>query len=121
MSGHRVLAISEKELKLTAALYAKLRGVLDAVRETGALPPDMKPQAYYVIPMKLLMAERGTDIELDPNEQLVYDAIVRAGRTPAGAVQLLEDRDERGRLVAPVAAAMMRRAIEDGDREDARG
>ena len=108
----RVQAISERELKLTAALYTKLQGVLDHVRATGDLPPDMKPQAYYVIPMKLLIQERGTDVTLTGDERLVYDAIVRAGRTPAGAVHLLEDHDETGRLSAPVAPDLIRAAIE---------
>jgi hypothetical protein len=97
--------LSHKELKLTAALYAKLRGVLEHVRATGDLPPDMRPKAYYVIPMRLLIEARGTDITLSPDEQLVYGAIVKAGHTPAGAVNLLEDRDEKGDLIAPAPPA----------------
>jgi hypothetical protein len=99
--------ISEKELKLTAALYTKLRGVLEHVRETGELPPDLAPQAFYCIPMRILIEERGTDIALTPDEQLVYDAIARLGYTPGGSVNLLEERDDEGDLIVPVAAALL--------------
>ena len=112
MNGRAALTLSEKELKLTAALYTKLHGVLEYVRATGQLPQDMKPKAYYCIPMRLLIEERGTDIALSSDEALVYDAIVRAGRTPGGAVNLVEEREDGGGLVAPVAPALGGQASE---------
>lgn len=103
-----MVLLSEKELKLTAALYTKLQGVLAHVRATGELPPDLQPKPHYCIPLRLLIEERGTDIALSPDERLVYEAIVRAGCTPGGSCNLLEDRDDGGELFVPAAPSLRR-------------
>jgi hypothetical protein len=65
--------VSERELKLTAAVYTRM-GAAKHLRETGRLP-DKIGGPWNVIPMKIIIRERGTDITLTPDEQLVYDAI----------------------------------------------
>jgi hypothetical protein len=40
--------------------------------------------------MRLLIEARGTDVTLTPDEQLVYDAILREGRLPGGGIRLVE-------------------------------
>jgi hypothetical protein len=42
------------------------------------------------------MPERGTDPTLTPDERLVYEAILREGRLPGGAVRLAGRADDRG-------------------------
>ena len=83
---------SEKELKLTAALYAKRSGVLEHLQEFGRLPETI-PTGGAAIGTRLLIEERGTDITLTPDEQLVYDAILREGRLPGGSVCLVKQDD----------------------------
>ena len=75
---------SEKELKLTAALYATRPGVLEHLQGSGRLPETI-PTGGAPIGTRLLVEERGTNITLTPNEQLVYDAILRQGRLPGAA------------------------------------
>jgi hypothetical protein len=81
--------LRERELKLTAAVYAA-HGAADHVKKTGRLP-DRIGGPWSVIPMRLIIEERGTDLTLTPDEQLVYDAIVREGRLPGGAVRLVDE------------------------------
>lgn len=50
-----------RELKLTAALYTQIRGVLNHVRTTGKLPQEINNGGAY-IGMRLLIERRGTDI-----------------------------------------------------------
>jgi hypothetical protein len=78
---------TEKELKLTAAVYA-CHGAAKHVRETGRLPETIGGP-WSVIPMRLIIEKRGTDLTLSADEQLVYDAIVREGRLAGGAVRLV--------------------------------
>jgi hypothetical protein len=80
---------SERALKLTAAVYTKHLAA-DYLREHGRLP-DRIGGLWSCIPMRLIIEERGTDITLTPDEQLVYDAIVRERRLPGGSVLLAED------------------------------
>ena len=82
----------DRELRLTAALYLKVGGkaLLEHVKATGRLPKNFKGELFFVIPMRLLIEERGTDITLTPDEQLVYDAIVRGKNYPAGKVNLVD-------------------------------
>lgn len=88
-----VSRLTDRELKLTAALYARM-GAVEHLRQTGRLP-DSIGGLWNVIPMRLLLEERGTDPTLTPDEQLVYDAILREGRLPGGAVRLVgEVRDQ---------------------------
>lgn len=84
-------AITRKELKLTAAVYAKIPGVVAHIRSTGRLP-DTIPTGGLHIGANLLIEERGTDITLSAKERLVYDAILRERRLPGGNVILVEGR-----------------------------
>jgi hypothetical protein len=80
---------SERELKVTAVLYARL-GAVAHLRETGRLA-DKIGGMQNSIPMNLVLQERGTDPTLTEEEQLVYDAIVREHRLPGGAVRLISE------------------------------
>jgi hypothetical protein len=80
-----------RELKLTAALYTQIGNVLDHVRTTGRLPDKINNGGAH-IGMRLLIERRGTDITLTPDEQLVFDAIVRERRLPGGKVVLLDSQ-----------------------------
>lgn len=86
--------MDERELKLTAALYAQSRRVVDYVRQHGRLPEEI-PMGGAFIGMNLLVRERGKDLKLSEDEQLVYDAILRSGRTPGGRVVLVPCGDGR--------------------------
>ncbi|MCI0534810.1 MAG: hypothetical protein L0Z50_06255 [Verrucomicrobiales bacterium] len=83
---------SKRELKLTAALYAKMRGVLEHVRRTGKLPDKIENGGAH-IGMRLLIQKRGTNITLTDDEQLIYDAIIREERLPRGGVVLVDEID----------------------------
>lgn len=87
------MELTVQELKLTAALYAK-RGAADYVKQTGKLPKTINNGGMH-IGMRLLIAERGRDITLTPDEQVVYDAIVREKRLPGGAVHLVPEQPEK--------------------------
>lgn len=86
MNDERI--INENELKLTAAVYAK-HGAARHLRETGKLPEKIGGP-WSVIPMRRQIEERGRDLTLTEDEQLVYDAIIREGRLPGGCVRLVE-------------------------------
>ena len=85
---------SKRELKLTAALYAQIKGVLEHVKATGKLPRKIS-QGGADIGMRLLIKRRGTDIKLTAEEKLVYNAILRCKRLPAGRVLLTDEKKER--------------------------
>ena len=78
------------ELKLTAALYAKRKGVVEHIRNTGKLPEQINTGGFN-IGMNILIRKRGTDITLTDDEQLVLDAILREKRLPGGKVVLVDD------------------------------
>ena len=84
--------LTDRELRLTAAVYAR-HGAARHLREIGKLP-DVVGGPWSVIPMRLIIEERGLDIELTPDEQLVYDAIIREGRLPGGTVRLVDPQRE---------------------------
>lgn len=84
---HRVPRI--KQLKLTAALYASRFGVVAHVRCSGILPHHFDLGGGH-IGLRLLIERRGTDIDLSPDEKLVYDAIIREKRTPGGSAILVD-------------------------------
>jgi len=84
--------VADRELKLTAALYAR-HGAARHLRETGKLP-DVVGGPWSVIPMRLIIEERGLDLELTEDEQLVYDGIIREGLLPGGAVRLVDPQRE---------------------------
>jgi len=66
-----------------------LKGVLTHVKEFGTLPLKIDASFAY-IPMRLIIEARGADITLTPNEQLVYDALIRGGRLSGGWVHLVD-------------------------------
>jgi hypothetical protein len=81
---------SEKELKLTAAVYATREGVVKTIRETGKLPESIA-LGGFLIAANVIIRKRGTEIILTEDEQLVYDAILSEHRLPGGSVRLVED------------------------------
>ena len=82
-----------RELKLTAILYAR-HGAAKHLQETGKLP-DRVGGPWSVIPTRLILEERGTDPTLTPDEQLVYDAILREQRLPGGAIRLTGNSNDQ--------------------------
>ena len=91
---------SERELKVTAVLYARL-GAGAHLRETGRLA-DRIGGMHNCIPMNLVLRERGTDPTLTAEERLVYDAIVREHRLPGGAIRLIGESSPHGSRRAQV-------------------
>jgi hypothetical protein len=84
---------TNRELKLTAALYIQKPGVLEYVKKHGTLPDEIDTGGMH-IGMRLLIRDRGTDIDLRGDEKLVYDAILASGRLPGGVVNLVADHPE---------------------------
>ena len=84
---------SNKELKLTAAVYATSQDLVAYVRENGTLPKKI-PINGFPIAMKKIIEWRGIDLELTEKEKLVYDSILASGRLPGGSVILVEDHPE---------------------------
>ena len=72
--------LTERELRLTAALYVKHQAHKH-LQVTGRLP-DKVGGMWSCIPLRHLLEQRGTDLTLTPDEQLVYDALVRERRLP---------------------------------------
>ena len=89
--------LSEKELKLTAAVYATNARVVDTVRKTGKLPETI-PNGGLHIAANVIIRKRGEDITLTKDEQLVFDAILREGRLPGGSVMLVSEYIKRNNL-----------------------
>ena len=85
---------SNKELKLTAALYASIPWVMEHVREHGTLPEYIGAGGMH-IGMRLLIEKRGTDLTLSGREQMMYDAILKCRRLPGGKVLLIEEEEKR--------------------------
>jgi hypothetical protein len=81
---------SEKELKLTAAVYATRDEVIEIIRKTGKLPETIELGGFPTA-ANVIIRQRGTDIILSEDEQLVYDAILHERRLPGGSVRLAED------------------------------
>jgi len=67
--------ISERELKVTAAVYTLL-GVVPYLKEHGRLP-DRIGGPWNYLPANKVLEERGPDLELTDDEKLVYEAILR--------------------------------------------
>ena len=84
---------TNRELKLSAAVYATSRKLVDYVVEHGTIPAEI-PLNGFPIAMKKIIEWRGIDLELTEKEKLVYDAILASGRLPGGAVNLVEDHPE---------------------------
>ncbi len=82
--------LSNKELKLTAAVYATIKRVVDTVRETGKLPDTINSGGLHIA-ANVIIRRRGEDITLTEDERLVYDAILREGWLPGGCVRLISE------------------------------
>ena len=78
--------LTERELKLTAALYASL-GAHRFMRKSGQLPQAIGDDCHW-LPVQRIVATRGVDFILTKDEQYIYDAFVRAGRVPGAAVRV---------------------------------
>lgn len=89
------VCVSDRELKIAAALYATRPGVLEHVRATGELPGGLGPMGGMGIGARLLIERRGKDFELTEDEDLVLQAIRRAGRLPYGSVILIDNKEGR--------------------------
>ncbi len=86
--------LSDKEIKLTAAVYAHNKNVVNTVRETGHLPETI-PNGGFNIGANVIIRQRGEDITLTEDERLVYEAILRDGRLPGGSVILVSEYVKR--------------------------
>jgi hypothetical protein len=80
--------LSDRERRLTAAIYAQIPGVLEHVRKVGHLPRTM-PGGGRDIGLRVLVQRRGIDIELSEAEQIVFDAIGAEGDVPGGCAMLI--------------------------------
>jgi hypothetical protein len=81
-----------KSLKMTAAMYAKRKEVVDYIREHGVLPEKINAGGFPAM-FGHNLHTRGVDLELTEKEQMVYDAILRSGRTPGGMAQVIDELD----------------------------
>ena len=77
---------SAAEAKVTAAVYTQLSGILDHVRSTGRLPDTIESVNALAI-LAYVVESRGADINLTPDEQLVYAAMIKEGRMDGGMAQ----------------------------------
>lgn len=82
--------ITDRELRVTAPTYAR-QGAAKYLKEHGRLPVVIGGLWNY-IPQNLVLKERGPDLVLTDDEQLVYDAIMRESRLPGGVTRLVERR-----------------------------
>jgi hypothetical protein len=100
--------MSDREQKLTAAMYAQIPDLVAHVRRTGRLPA-MSPGGGMHIGLRLLVERRGIDLEPSEDERAVLDVIARTGDVPAGCAV-------RGRLWNARATSTVRQAWRDGCR-----
>jgi len=84
---------TNREIKLSAAVYTTSRDLVEHVIEHGTLPKVI-PLNGFPIAMKKIIEWRGIDLELTDKVKLVYDAILASGRLPGGVVNLVEDHPE---------------------------
>ena len=83
--------MSERERRLTAAVYARIPGVLEHVRTEGRLPRKI-PASGGELGLPLLVQRRGLDLELSEAERAVYGAIGGGDDAPAGRAVLIDSR-----------------------------
>jgi virulence-associated protein VagC len=69
-----ILDEENRNIKLTAALYASRPGVLEHLKLKGRLPKQIDFSGAEIA-ARLLIEKRGRDITLTPDEKLVYDAL----------------------------------------------
>ena len=98
--------IEVRQLKLTAALYATRPAVVKSVKATGLLPVKIELGGGW-IGMNILIRERGTDISLRSDEQLVFDAIIRSRRLPGGSVILGSAKEQDAMTYRTSGAPLM--------------
>ena len=82
-----------QSLKLTAAVYAKGRGVVEYVKKHGVLPKDIKSGGFPHI-FSHILHTRGVDLELTEKEQMVLKAILRSECVPGGMVHVIEEMED---------------------------
>lgn len=81
---------TEQELRFTAVAYASRPSIVVCVRSNGRLPSKIELDGFPIVP-KFIARRRGLDPVLSKDEQLVFDAILREKRLPAGGVILFPD------------------------------
>jgi hypothetical protein len=81
---------TEREIKITAILYATREEIVKHVRSSGRLPKRI-PLGGFPTAMNVLVKRRGVDSVMSEDERLVYDAILREKVLPGGGVILAED------------------------------
>ena len=84
--------MNDRGRKIDAILYADRASILAHVKATGHIPKIEK--ATFGCGFAHIIERRGSDPELSPDEQLVYDALLRDG-TPPGTVVVDDWLDER--------------------------
>jgi len=82
---------TERELKLTAILYATRGEVVAHVASTGKLPAEI-PLGGFPTAMNFLLRRRGLNSPLSKSEMLVFEAIERDKLLPGGGIILVEER-----------------------------
>jgi hypothetical protein len=80
--------MSERERKLTSAVYAQNPAVLEHVRREGRLPRSV-PGGGREIGLRVLVRQRGLDLHLTEPEREIYGALVTDGDAPGGRAVLL--------------------------------
>ena len=81
---------TERELKLTAILYATRQDVVDYLVKHGKLPSNI-PLGGFPTAMNVIFRRRGLSSALSEKEWLVFEAINKEKRLPGGGVILVED------------------------------
>ncbi|MBI9050782.1 MAG: hypothetical protein JEZ00_15285 [Anaerolineaceae bacterium] len=80
---------TEQEIKFTAILYATREEIVEYVRTSGKLP-KLIPMGGFPTAVKVISRTRGFNPILCEQEQLVYDAIIREKRLPAGGAVFIQ-------------------------------
>lgn len=81
---------TERELKLTAILYATREDIVKRVTSQGKLPSKI-PLGGFPTAMNILLRRRGLNSSLSDSERTVYEAITREKLLPGGGVILVEE------------------------------
>jgi hypothetical protein len=81
--------MTERERKLTAAVLARLPGLVEHVRREGRLP-DVAPFGGREIGLRVVIEGRGLDPELSEAEREVLWVLRELGEVPGGRAVLIE-------------------------------
>jgi len=81
-----------KSLKMTAAVYATGKGVVDYVKKHGVLPKKMKSGGFPHV-FGHILHTRGVDLELTEREQIVFEALLRGSPLVGGMVKVIDELD----------------------------